>query len=539
MKELLESIIKRYTYPNRVIKKNHELVAWLKSQVNQPFNSIEELVFLYKNPEIKSICEFGNHRKFHETAYRKGCGGRCKCSAIASKNTLLKKYGVDNPAKSKTIQEKIKKTNIQKYGVDNPNKTTQIKLKKKEVFLKKYGVDCALKSPAVRQKIVSTNLKKYGTTSTLIAADTQDKIKKTLVERYGVAHPKQVHLKPETIEKYNNRDWMINQHHIQKKSCEQISKELNVGPTLILNKMKILNIELLHFTASSLEREIVDFIHSKNPMIEIKTNVKSIIPPLELDIFVPEKNLAIEVCGLYWHSEVTGKRPVNYHLNKMKKCLEKNIRLITVFSDEWLNKKEIVKNRLSYVLGMVESICGARETDVYPISSELYKSFVDQYHIQGSIASKIKLGAFYNDQLIAAMGLGARRRNLGAKNTGPNDYEMLRFCSKGHIPGVGSKLFKYFIDNYSPTQVTSYADRRWGEGEFYRHLGFEFVKSTGPSYFYTNDFLTRHNRFIFRKDIILREMGGDCNLTEWQNMQVFGYDRIWDCGTNKWVWNKK
>ena len=28
----------------------------------------------------------------------------------------------------------------------------------------------------------------------------------------------------------------------------------------------------------------------------------------------------------------------------------------------------------------------------------------------------------------------------------------------------------------------------------------------------------------------------ESNLTEWKNMQLNGYDRIWDCGNGKWVW---
>jgi hypothetical protein len=28
-------------------------------------------------------------------------------------------------------------------------------------------------------------------------------------------------------------------------------------------------------------------------------------------------------------------------------------------------------------------------------------------------------------------------------------------------------------------------------------------------------------------------------LSEWQNMQINGYDRIWDCGHMKFIWNRK
>jgi hypothetical protein len=30
----------------------------------------------------------------------------------------------------------------------------------------------------------------------------------------------------------------------------------------------------------------------------------------------------------------------------------------------------------------------------------------------------------------------------------------------------------------------------------------------------------------------------DINLSEWQNMQINGYDRIWDCGHMKFEWKR-
>lgn len=30
----------------------------------------------------------------------------------------------------------------------------------------------------------------------------------------------------------------------------------------------------------------------------------------------------------------------------------------------------------------------------------------------------------------------------------------------------------------------------------------------------------------------------DINLTNWENMQLNGYDRIWDCGYIKYEWDK-
>jgi len=518
----------------------------------------------YKETHISKVKEFQNKKK--QTNLKKyGVDHHSKNIDIKQKiiknqkQTFLEKYGVDHNWKAKIVRYKIKQTNLKKYGVEFASQSTCVKQKKKKKTQEKYGVDTIFQIPEIKNKIISknisrygkpypfgsdiikekskqTNLKKYGTIYPTQNFKVKEKIRYSNIKKYGVDHYTKKHINMEILSKINDVEWLKHNHHDLEKPIFQIANEIGVSATYLTKIFHEKSIPIKLFQKSVNEKNITDFIKTLN--LSLETNNRTLIPPLELDIFVPEKHLAIEYCGLYWHSETSANKPVNYHLNKLKLCNEKNIRLITIFSDEWENKQEIVKNRLKHILGFSDRICLARETEIYPISSELYRSFVDQHHIQGSIASKIKLGAFYQNQLVAAMGLGARRRNLGAKNSGPNDYEMLRFCTKGHVPGIGGKLFKYFVSNYSPHQVISYADRRWGEGEFYRHLGFEFVESTGPSYFYTNDYKKRHNRFAFRKDVIVRELKGDANKTEWENMQTLGYDRIWDCGTNKWIWNR-
>ena len=67
----------------------------------------------------------------------------------------------------------------------------------------------------------------------------------------------------------------------------------------------------------------------------------------EIDIYLPKYKLAIEYCGLYFHGERKGRKSSSYHINKHKKCLEKDVTLLTVFSDEWLSKRETCLNIIS------------------------------------------------------------------------------------------------------------------------------------------------------------------------------------------------
>lgn len=96
---------------------------------------------------------------------------------------------------------------------------------------------------------------------------------------------------------------------------------------------------------STAEKEIFDWLASLD--IKVEQNNKKLIGQ-ELDIYLPEHKLAIEHNGLYWHSEKFCDK--NYHINKLERCLEKGIRLITIFEDEWKNKKEQVKSIIVYNL---------------------------------------------------------------------------------------------------------------------------------------------------------------------------------------------
>ncbi|MBR4316364.1 MAG: hypothetical protein IKP65_05310 [Alphaproteobacteria bacterium] len=72
----------------------------------------------------------------------------------------------------------------------------------------------------------------------------------------------------------------------------------------------------------------MDFIKSIYPY-DIIENDKTMIKPYELDIYIPEKQVAIEFDGIYWHNEEN--KPKNYHLMKTELCEEKGIHLIHIF----------------------------------------------------------------------------------------------------------------------------------------------------------------------------------------------------------------
>ena len=286
--------------------------------------------------------------------------------------------------------------------------------------------------------------------------------------------------------------------------------------------------------SSRAELEIYDLV--KSYFLDTISGDKKLISPLELDIVVPSKKIAIEYGGLFWHSELQGKDR-NYHLNKLQKCNEIGYKLITIFEDEWLNKQDIVENRLKHILGISDSASiYARKCVIKEIDTKAKNLFLEKFHLQGKDYSKVKLGAFYNNSLVSVMtfsGGSIAKGNVAKEGV----YELNRFCSDYdyNVVGIAGKFVSHFRKNYTVDNIFTYGDRRWSDGDLYKKLGFEFVHKSDPSYWYIVD-NKRIHRFNFRKGVLDKKLEFyDPDLTEWDNMINNGYNRIWDCGNVKWI----
>jgi hypothetical protein len=160
------------------------------------------------------------------------------------------------------------------------------------------------------------------------------------------------------------------------------------------------------------------------------------------------------------------------------------------------------------------------------------------------------LGAFHQDKLVAVMTFDNNRAMNG--QVGKAVYELRRFATDTsfRVVGIGSRLFKTFVREYTPAEVVSFADRRWTldpTDNFYVTLGFVLDKTLGPDYTYFNsklrgeDKIIRHHKFRYGKNR-LKALFPDVyhpDMSEWEIMRAAGYDRIWDCGKFRYVWKAK
>lgn len=271
----------------------------------------------------------------------------------------------------------------------------------------------------------------------------------------------------------------------------------------------------------------------KNMGFTVVNGDRTIIFPKELDIYIPEKNIAIEYNGIFWHSELGGKDKY-YHLRKTQECEKRDIELIHVFETEWASSPDLVLSRIKAKLGVNDRIF-ARKCSIVNIDSKTARNFFDTNHIQGSCNASINIALVYDGRIVAAMSFGKSRFNKQA------EWELLRYCSEQGVNVIGgaSRLFNHIIKTITPKSVISYSDKRWNAGTLYSQLGFKYSHDSRPNYFYfaKRDPLNLLSRQHFQKHKlknILDEF--DPDLTEWENMQNNGYNRIWDCGNSVWMW---
>ena len=221
--------------------------------------------------------------------------------------------------------------------------------------------------------------------------------------------------------------------------------------------------------------------------------------------------------------------------DKRRHYAKKGYKVIIVFEDEYINNRKIVLSKIRHLFKLDKaSRIMARKCTVKPIEKSDAEVFLNSNHIQGFVNSSIYLGAYYNNSLVAVMSF-IKEAN--------NNWNLTRFASDNNYVccGIGGKLFKYFTRNYDFNTVKSFADKRWTydtKKNIYLDLGFKQEKNMMPEYRYIkNGEKTRHHKFGFRKHLLSKKYGLDISLTETEMTKELGYDRIWDCGLIKYVYN--
>ena len=445
------------------------------------------------------------------------------------KNTKKERYGNENY----NNMLKNKQTKKERYGNENYNNM----IKNKQTLKEKYNVTSSFQLEHVEEKRKQSCVLKYGVERPFQNKEIQNKINKNVREKHLIEYKEKYKNILNNLE--NNINSYVKKGRINgTKICEDFN--LHYKELYIINKyFNIFSNYEIYFEQgnSKMEKEIAEYIKSiyDGKIIE---NDRKILNGKELDIYIPDKNFAIEYDGLLYHSygktfpnnvEILDK---NYHLNKTIQCEEKNIHLFHIFENEWLDeiKKDIWKSKIAIKLYSKKlNKLNARNGYIKPIDTFETKIFLDQNHLQGYVQSKIKLGFFIKNELLGVITFGKSRFKK-------DEYELIRFATRKYtiIRGLFSKFIKYFKKNYNISNLISYGNRRWTyKNNVYDSL-MELESISNPNYFYfkNGDLYSRIKFQKHKLKNILENFNED--KTELENVLDNNYRIIYDCGNYKY-----
>jgi very-short-patch-repair endonuclease len=439
--------------------------------------------------------------------YAKTCSNKCKGA-------------------NKEVQDKKRRTNLEKYGSTNVLNSDLIKSRREDILLEKYGVTNYFQSEEYKTRLQSGEWQ-----------ESREKAKITVAESmldFGYNKILEKSKLQNCQPSFERKDYK-GHYLIYKWLCLKCNNTFNqyLAPKYDLycptcNKGRGTKIEI--FIEDILKEYKFDYLaRSKSILDESR----------QLDFYIPSKNLAIEVNGLYWHSESIIKDK-DYHLDKLRECEQKGIRLLQIFHDEINHSPDIVKSRILSILGISNQTVYARDCIVEEVKYADIREFYENNHIQGGVNSSINFTLKYDNNIVAALSFTNFRPSTGNENINSNAYELTRYATllNYNIPGGFSRLLSHFKEKYKPEQIISYCDRRWSQGNMYKKNGFNLIKETTPNYWYmTKDCMTRLHRYNFQKHLLKEKLEiFDENLTEVENMLNNGYNRIWDCGSYLFEW---
>lgn len=436
-------------------------------------------------------------------------------------------------SKGSSKYAKMKNTNIERYGVSS----NLLLSSAREGMIAKYG-GIGSGSKIVKDKISKTNMERYGVSNVFQNEEIIEKIKLTHKRKYSGKLYSQQHITDETIDKLNNYEYCKSICDDTSKTFSQYSDELGITVTTLLKYIR-------KFDDLSIERKPVSIIEitigeilDKHKISYSRNNRNEISK--ELDIYVPHKKIAIELNGLYWHSDTINPNH-KIMLEKYNECKNNNIHLLNFFEHEVVQKCDIVESMILNKLGKSTTVY-ARKFNIKQLTHSQKNIFFNNNHISGDSASSINYGLVDNNGTIyAAISISKSRFSKA------EEFEIIRFANLLNYTVVGgfSKLFKYCIEKYQINSCVTYADKRFSyNGNVYEINNFKLVGETSPSYFYfksdwklTYKLLSRYQAQKHKLHKILSSF--DNEKSEYENMKDNGWHRIWDCGNYKFVWRKE
>lgn len=226
--------------------------------------------------------------------------------------------------------------------------------KRKKTSLERTGYTNSFKDPAIREKGRLTNLERYGVEHAIQLDEYKKKRKMIYHNRYGTEHPSLKHITH--LEHWWNKEFII-EYFLDKDKCFKLKdfmKYFNCCQPRAHTLLKELNINYSKSAGSSQKEKLLyNQIKAKYKNIRIEHNTRDYISPLELDIVLPDYNVAIEFNGIYWHSVRNNLLQDKYrHHKKAVLCRDNNLQLLHCYEDINI---EYVLNILDNIINRVDN----------------------------------------------------------------------------------------------------------------------------------------------------------------------------------------
>jgi very-short-patch-repair endonuclease len=439
------------------------------------------------------------------------------------KNLLLEKYGVDNVFKVKEFQDKAKSTMIEKYGKDHPSKVKEIH--------ERQLVGIRQSSDSARKKREETMIQRYGDSNPRNIDSINNKIIRTNIQRYGVDNPqKNEEVKKKTIDtnrKTYGSDHFFSSEEGKKKAIESKIKngQVKTHDGKLLSKIaEEKEYSSSHFRKLVRENGLEEAMKAEPNKTFLESKMSGFLSELNIefifnkqlngckykpDFVIESHKLIIECDGLYWHSDkyLTDR---NYHKRKLETYESLGYRALFFRSDEIEKSFEIVKSIISNQLRINCRKVFARKCELKLLEKE-GTDFISQNHLMGPGKGRV-YGLVFHGEILATL-------QIKCTSADTRSYEISRFCTKNNVsvPGGFSRLLNFAKNNENPKFITTFVDRRYGNGSYL--LDLKFKKSNSHiSFKWTNGYETL-GRMTFP---------GNSGLNE-------GLSRIYDAGQQKYV----
>lgn len=437
------------------------------------------------------------------------------------KETMMLRHGVEWAQQSENIREKSRKSLIDNYGVDSPLKSPLISQKKNKTFADRYGGH-PMKSEEISKK-VSVALKNK-------TQEERNSIKEKMVATcmlQGKLHPSQYHISESSYEILQNKEMLQCLYDSYDKRAYMVASHLGIDGNTAVSWMRQHGIEVVkNHSGSYGEDEVKKFI--KDLGVDFVSNSRDILGTgEELDIFIPEKKFAIEYNGVYWHS--TQHKTKEYHQKKSLVCKENGIRLLHIWEDDWVEKRQVVEQMIKTKLGIREitSVFG-RQCSIVESDFDSVKNLLNENHIQGAVGGSLYISIMDRDGKVVGCAVFYRMSD-------EYDWELRRYCTSTSVVGGFSKLISFFKKNYQWRSITTYADFGVSDGSLYEKTGFTSHGLRKPSLWYVKG-NRRYRREHFMKHKLKKLLENfDEALTETENMINHGYYPLYDAGLIKYV----